>query len=68
MGDPGKGGELSEAEEEEFSGKRSEALGAFSEGEWQKAIDLVSKIKKKRRHDSTGLLNLQAQQIYEKEL
>ncbi len=41
MGDPGKT-ELSESEEEEFSTKRSEALSAFSEGEWQKAIDLFT--------------------------
>jgi len=40
MGDANKG-ELSEEEQEQFAGKRSEALSAFSEGEWQKAIDLV---------------------------
>ena len=41
MGDPGKSAELSESEQEAFSDKRSEALAAFGEGEWQKAIDLV---------------------------
>ena len=40
MGDPAKV-ELSEEEQEAFADKRSEALAAFSEGEWQKAIDLV---------------------------
>lgn len=41
MGDENKG-ELTEEENEAFSNKRSEALAAFSEGEWQKAIDLFT--------------------------
>ena len=40
MGDPSKT-ELSDEDQEKFSEKRGEALSAFSEGEWQKAIDLV---------------------------
>ncbi len=46
MGDPGKSTELSESEQEAFSDKRSEALAAFGEGEWQKAIDLVRRTRK----------------------
>ena len=40
MGDPSKT-EISEEDQDKFSTKRSEALSAFSEGEWQKAVDLV---------------------------
>ncbi len=41
MGDASKN-ELNDEEEQAFSDKRSEALAAFSEGEWQKAAELVS--------------------------
>ncbi|TRY73595.1 hypothetical protein TCAL_03347 [Tigriopus californicus] len=41
MGDPAKG-ELTEEDEAQFSGKRSEALAAFSEGEWSQAIDIFT--------------------------
>lgn len=41
MGDPSKG-ELTEQEETQFSDKRSEALAAFSEGEWNKSIEIFT--------------------------
>jgi len=40
MGDPSK--ELSEADLEKFDEKRSEAMGVFSEGEWEKAIGVFT--------------------------
>ena len=41
MGDASKE-ELSEEEQDAYSAKRGEAMSAMAEGEWQKAIDLVS--------------------------
>jgi len=40
MGDPSK--ELSDADLEKFDEKRSEAMGVFSEGEWEKAIGVFT--------------------------
>merc|ERR1711976_869217 len=40
MGDPNK--ELSDADLEKFDEKRSEAMGVFSEGEWEKAIGVFT--------------------------
>merc|ERR1719278_2380325 len=40
MGDPSK--ELSEEDFDKFDAKRSEAMGVFSEGEWEKAIPIFT--------------------------
>ena len=40
MGDPSK--ELSEDDQDKFDAKRSEAMGVFSEGEWEKAIGVFT--------------------------
>ena len=40
MGDPTK--ELTDADLEKFDEKRSEAMGVFSEGEWEKAIGVFT--------------------------
>ena len=40
MGDPTK--ELTDADLEKFDEKRSEAMGVFSEGEWEKAIGIFT--------------------------
>merc|ERR1711963_938238 len=40
MGDPNK--ELSDADLEKFDEKRSEAMGVFSEGEWEKAVGIFT--------------------------
>ena len=34
--------ELTDEQMDEFNSKRGEAMGAFSEAEWQKAIDLFT--------------------------
>ena len=41
MGDPSKT-ELTEEDQDNFSSKRGDAISAFGEGEWQKAIDLFT--------------------------
>ena len=40
MGDPNK--ELGEDDFDSFDAKRSEAMGVFSEGEWEKAIPIFT--------------------------